>query len=45
MFNEKSAIVNIWVRAIKNGDKTLEDVPNLFNLIEVVTKVIKGGEN
>lgn len=45
MFNENSAIVGIWVRAIKNGDKTLKDVPNLFNLREVVTEVIEGGEN
>ena len=36
MFNEHSGLVKIWVRYIKSGDKTLEDVPNLSNLREVV---------
>lgn len=44
MFNEKSAIVGIWVRAILSGSKTIEDVPNLFNLREVVKAVLEGGE-
>lgn len=44
MFNENSAIVNTWVRAIKSGSKTFKDVPNLFNLKEVVKKVVEGGE-
>lgn len=46
MFNEKSAIVGIWVRAIISGSKTLEDVPNLSNLREMVALVLskEGGE-
>lgn len=46
MFNEKSAIVGIWVRAILSGGKTIEDVPNLFNLKEMVELVLskEGGE-
>jgi hypothetical protein len=45
MFNEKSAIVMIWVRAVKGGSKTLDEVPNLFNLREMVELVLnKEGE-
>ena len=44
MFNENSVIVQVWVRAVRNGTKTLEDVPNLQNLREVVISIIEGGE-
>ena len=46
MFNEKSAIVGIWVRAIISGSKTPDEIPNLFNLKEMVELVLskEGGE-
>lgn len=42
MFHENSVVVKVWVDAIKRGDKTIEDVPQLSNLIDVVTTLIKG---
>ena len=44
MFNEDSIIVKTWVKVVRNGTKTLEDVPNLSNLREVVISIIEGGE-
>lgn len=46
MFNEKSAIVRIWVNAVLSGSKTLDEIPNLFNLREMVELVLskEGGE-
>ena len=44
MFNKTSIIVNTWVKAVLKGDKKLEEVPDLFNLIEIVSEIIKGGE-
>lgn len=43
MFNENSIVVQTWVRAVRNGTKTLEDVPDLSNLREVVISIIEGG--
>lgn len=40
-FEEGSIIVNAWVTLILNGEKTLEEVPRLWNLREVVEKVLK----
>lgn len=40
-FEEGSIIVNAWVTLILNGEKTLEEVPRLWNLREVVKKVLK----
>lgn len=40
-FEEGSIIVNAWVTLILNGEKTLEEVPRLWNLKEVVKKVLK----
>ena len=40
MFNEKSGLVQIWVRLIKQGSKTIDDVPNISNLREVVESLI-----
>ena len=42
VFSEKSVVVQVWVDAIKRGDKELEDVPELSNLVSIVTKIIKG---
>jgi hypothetical protein len=40
-FEEESIIVNAWVTLILNGEKTLEEVPRLWNLREIVKKVLK----
>lgn len=40
-FEEGSIIVNAWVTLILNGEKKLEEVPRLWNLREVVEKVLK----
>lgn len=42
MFTTDSVVANAWANAIKRGEKTIEDVPNLSNLIEIVTTIIKG---
>lgn len=41
IFDENSGLVKIWVNLVKRGIYKLEQVPNLFNLKEVVEKVIK----
>jgi hypothetical protein len=40
MFNEQSGLVLIWARLIKDGKRTVEEVPNLGNLRSVVESVI-----
>ena len=41
MFNENSMVVRAWVdKSVKR--KTTEEVPNLSNLIDVVTTIIEG---
>lgn len=42
MFTVDSVVPNVWATAIKKGEKTIEEVPNLSNLIEVVTQIIEG---
>lgn len=44
MFGENSAVVKSWVRLIKAGTYSLEDVPELSNLKEVVSGVLEGTE-
>ncbi|UYO61788.1 hypothetical protein LNN31_13485 [Acetobacterium wieringae] len=44
MFNENSIVVKVWADAVLKGDKELNDVPNLSNLIAVVTAIVEGGE-
>lgn len=41
MFNENSMVVRVWADAVRKGDKQLSEVPNLDNLIEVVTSIIE----
>lgn len=41
MFNKNSMIVKAWVDVIKRGDKTTDDIPNLSNLIDVVTGIME----
>lgn len=40
MFNKNSGLVKVWVSLIMAGAYTLEQVPTLSNLKEVVTEVI-----
>ena len=44
MFNKDSGLVKAWVNLIKRGAYTIEQVPNLSNLREVVASVLEGGE-
>lgn len=49
MFNENSGLVIIWVRLIKapNSNYTIDDVPNISNLRDVVEEILNRnkGEN
>jgi hypothetical protein len=40
MFNENSGLVKVWVSLVLAGTYTLDQVPQLSNLKEVVTSVI-----
>lgn len=44
MFNKNSGLVKVWVNLIKCKIYTLDDVPYLDNLRDIVTSVINGGE-
>lgn len=44
MFNKDSGLVQVWVTLIRQGTYTVEQVPNLSNLREVVAAVLEGGE-
>lgn len=39
-FDKDSVIVGAWVTMILNGEKTIDDVPKLWNLREVVIEVL-----
>jgi len=39
-FTENSPVVQAWVRQIKGGTYTREDVPNLGNLREIVYSIL-----
>lgn len=41
MFNRNSMVVRAWVDKIRKGERTLEEVPDLSNLIDVVTEIIR----
>lgn len=40
VFTENSGIVKVWVSLVLAGTYTLDQVPNLSNLKDVVTQVI-----
>lgn len=40
VFTKDSALVKIWVSLVLAGTYTLDEVPKLFNLKEVVAEVI-----
>lgn len=46
MFTKNSGLVKVWVELIEGGQYTVNDVPNLANLREVVESALseKGGE-
>lgn len=44
MFTVNSIVAKTWAEAVKKGDKQLADVPNLSNLIAVVTQLVEGVE-
>lgn len=39
-FTKDSGLVKVWVSLVLGGTYSLEEVPKLFNLKEVVTQVI-----
>lgn len=42
MFTTKSIVANVWAEAVKKGDKQIEEVPNLSNLVAVVNQILEG---
>lgn len=40
VFTKNSGLVKVWVSLVLSGVYTLEQVPALFNLKEVVTEVV-----
>lgn len=42
MFNKNSALVKIWVSLVLAGTYTLDQVPVMSNLKDVVTEVVNG---
>lgn len=40
MFNANSFTVRFYANKVNVGELTLEQVPNLFNLIEEITKLV-----
>ncbi len=40
MFNENSGLVKVWIRQIEEGKQTIEAVPALGNLKEIVAAII-----
>lgn len=45
MFNRNSGLVQVWVRLIRSGIYTIENVPNLSNLRTVVIEIIEEEED
>lgn len=40
-FTKSSSLVKVWVGNVQSGLYTLDQVPSLFNLKEVVTEVLE----
>lgn len=46
MYNENSILVKIWVKILrKNKDLTIDKVPNIGNLKDVITSILEKSEN
>lgn len=41
MFNENSGLVRTWVDLILRDQYTIEDVPNLLNLRDVISSILE----
>ena len=39
-FNKESGLVKLWVKMVKDGTYTRDQVPKMFNLQEVVADVL-----
>lgn len=39
-FDRNSALVKLWVNQVKSGNHTRDQIPNMFNLQEVVNEVL-----
>lgn len=44
VFTKDSGLVKLWVRMVENGTYTREQVPNIYNLREVVYEVLDEDE-
>ena len=40
MFDENSGLVKVWLDLIRKGRKTLDDVPDVSNLREVIEGLV-----
>lgn len=45
MFTKDSIVPKIWAEAVMKGDRTIEEVPNLSNLIDVVNSILAEVQN
>lgn len=41
MLTKNSVVAKVWANAVLQGNKTITDVPDLSNLIEIVTMIIE----
>lgn len=41
MLTKNSIVAKVWANAVLQGNKTITDVPDLSNLIEIVTMIIE----
>ena len=41
MFNENSGLVQVWVRLIRSGKYTIQQIPNISNLRVVVISILE----
>ena len=41
MFTRESVVARVWANAVIKGDKKLDEVPNLSNLITIVTLLVQ----
>lgn len=39
-YTENSILVKVWVKRVEAGSKTREEVPDLYNLQEMVWKIL-----
>lgn len=40
LYSKESALARIWARNVREGNYTRNQVPNLFNLREVVNQIL-----